>query len=102
MQMARVAGTIVSTQKDPKLVGLKLHVVQPVDILDGSDAGKPLVAVDTVGAGIGDIVIIVSGSSARQTQQTSSSPVDTAIVGIIDTVEVEGKTVYSKAEENLS
>jgi len=96
MQMARVAGTVVSTQKDPKLVGLKLQLVQPLDIITGNDSGRPLVAVDTVGAGIGDVVMIVGGSSARQTDRTASSPVDLAIVSIIDLVEVEGTTVYDR------
>ncbi|NMB11856.1 MAG: EutN/CcmL family microcompartment protein [Firmicutes bacterium] len=100
MQMARVVGTVVATQKDPKLVGLKLQLVQPLDILTGVDSGRPLVAVDTVGAGTGDMVMIVGGSSARQTDQTSSSPVDLAIVSIIDLVEVEGNTVYDRRQGN--
>ncbi|HHV94794.1 MAG TPA: EutN/CcmL family microcompartment protein [Firmicutes bacterium] len=96
MQMARVAGTVVATQKDPKLVGLKLQLVQPLDIITGKESGRPLVAVDTVGAGVGDVVMIVGGSSARQTDRTASSPVDLAIVSIIDLVEVDGKTVYDR------
>ncbi len=98
MQMARVTGTVVATQKDPKLVGLKLQLVQPLDILTGEASGRPLVAVDTVGAGIGDVVMIVGGSSARQTDMTASSPVDLAIVSIVDLVEVDGKKVYDRRE----
>ncbi|NMB46771.1 MAG: EutN/CcmL family microcompartment protein [Firmicutes bacterium] len=98
MQMARVVGTVVATQKDPKLVGLKLQLVRPLDILTGTKSGRPLVAVDTVGAGTGDMVMIVGGSSARQTNQTSSSPVDLAIVSIIDLVEVEGSTIYDRSQ----
>ncbi len=100
MQMARVVGTVVATQKDPKLVGLKLQLVQPIDIGTGTESGKPLVAADTVGAGSGDMVMIVGGSSARQTDQTASSPVDMAIVGIIDVVEIEGCTIYDRKREN--
>jgi ethanolamine utilization protein EutN len=99
MQMAQVVGTVVATQKDPKLVGQKLQLVQPLDILTQEASGKPLVAVDTVGAGIGDVVMIVGGSSARQTSQTASSPVDLAIVSIIDQVEVGGNTVYDRRRE---
>jgi microcompartment protein CcmK/EutM len=99
MQMARVVGTVVATQKDPKLVGLKLQLVQPLDILTRLNSGRPLVAVDTVGAGTGDVVMIVGGSSARQTDQTASSPVDLAIVSIIDLVEVEGNTIYDRRQE---
>ena len=100
MQMAQVVGTVVATQKDPKLVGQKLQLVQPLDILTQEASGKPLVAVDTVGAGIGDVVMIVGGSSARQTSQTASSPVDLAIVSIIDQVEVGGNTVYDRRQES--
>ncbi len=100
MQMARVVGTVVATQKDPKLVGLKLQLVQPLDILTGENSGKPLVAADTVGAGPGDVVMIVGGSSARQTDQTGTSPVDLAIVSIIDLVELEGSTVYDRSRED--
>jgi microcompartment protein CcmK/EutM len=80
------------------LVGLKLQLVQPLDILTGEASGRPLVAVDTVGAGIGDVVMIVGGSSARQTDMTASSPVDLAIVSIVDLVEVDGKKVYDRRE----
>lgn len=97
MQMARVTGTVVSTQKDPKLVGLKLQIVQPLNILSGEPSGSPLVAVDTVGAGVGDVVMTVGGSSARQTSKTGSCPVDAAIVGIIDTVDIEGRKVYTRS-----
>ncbi len=99
MQMARVIGTVVATQKDPKLVGFTLQLVQPVDIVTGESSGKPIVAADTVGAGTGDVVMIVSGSSARLTLKTTGSPVDMAIVGIIDAVDVEGVTIYDRDRE---
>ncbi|NMB24524.1 MAG: EutN/CcmL family microcompartment protein [Firmicutes bacterium] len=100
MQMARVIGMVVATQKDPKLVGFTLQLVQPIDIVTGDSSGKPIVAADTVGAGIGDVVMIVSGSSARLTIKTTGSPVDMAIVGIIDSVDVEGVTIYDRARED--
>lgn len=98
MQMARVIGTVVATQKDPKLIGFTLQLVQPIDILTGASSGKPAVAADTVGAGKDDVVMIVGGSSARLTKQTTNSPVDMAIVGIIDMVDVEGTTIYDRSQ----
>jgi microcompartment protein CcmK/EutM len=96
MILARVIGTVVCTQKDPKLEGVKLQMVQPVDVHARPD-GKPLVAVDTVGAGQGEIVLVVSGSSARQTVRTQNTPVDAVIMAIVDTVDLEGKITYEKA-----
>ena len=101
MQMARVVGTVVATQKDPKLVGLKLQLVQPIDIGTGTKVASLWWLRDTVGAGSGDMVMIVGGSSARQTDQTASSPVDMAIVGIIDVVEIEGRTIYDRKRKSL-
>lgn len=89
MIVGKVVGTIVSTQKDEKLRGFKLQVVQPVDIRSGTPQGKEVVAVDTVGAGRDSLVLLVSGSSARQTERTSGVPVDLAIVGIIDEIQCE-------------
>lgn len=95
MIFARVVGNIVSTNKDQKLVGKKLLLVQPVE-LEGKPKGGPLVAVDSVGAGEGEFVLLVQGSSARQTAQTEGNPVDCTIVAIVDTVERGGKTVFEK------
>ncbi|NLK07559.1 MAG: EutN/CcmL family microcompartment protein [Firmicutes bacterium] len=97
MQVARVVGNVVATQKDPKLVGFTLQLVQPIDITTEMPTGSPLVAADTVGAGVQDIVMIVGGSSARLTIKTADSPVDAAIVGIIDTVNILGETMYSRS-----
>ena len=87
MLLAKIVGTVVATRKDPRLVSNKLLVVRPVD-----PKGKPessyLVAVDTVDAGVGETVLIVSGSSARMASGLKDCPVDAAIVGIIDAVEV--------------
>ena len=98
MIFARVTGTVVCTLKDEKLVGSKLLLVQPVD-LAGASKGSPLVAVDSVGAGEGELVLIVQGSSARQTSRTESRPVDAVIFAIVDTVEQGGKPVFQKAKD---
>lgn len=95
MIFARVVGSVVCTQKDEKLVGTKLLLVQPVDLEDAPQ-GKPLVAVDAVGAGTSELVLLVQGSSARQTSRTADNPVDAVIFAIVDTVEKDGKTVFTK------
>ena len=87
MLLARIVGTVVATRKDPRLVSNKLLVVRPVDPRGKADSNY-LVAVDTVDAGVGETVLIVSGSSARMASGMKDCPVDAAIVGIIDTVEV--------------
>ena len=98
MIFARVTGNVVCTLKDEKLVGSKLMLVQPVD-LSGAPRGNPLVAVDAVGAGEGELILLVQGSSARQTSKTTGSPVDAVIFAIVDTVEQGGKTVFQKATD---
>ncbi len=95
MILGKVTGTVVATQKDEKLVGSKLMIVQDVD-LDGELDRKYTVAVDAVGAGIGEIVLVATGSSARQTRVTANKPVDAVIMAIVDTVEVCGKVRYQK------
>jgi ethanolamine utilization protein EutN len=88
MILGKVVGTVVATRKDERLVGSKLLLVQPVRP-DGSEHGAPLVAVDTVDAGTGEQVLVVSGSSARMAAGLADRPVDAAIVGIVDTVDTE-------------
>jgi len=85
--LARIVGTVVATRKDPRLVSNKLMLVRPVDPKGKADGGY-LVAVDTVDAGVGETVLIVSGSSARMASGMKDCPIDAAIVGIIDTVDV--------------
>ena len=87
MLLAKVVGTVVATRKDPRLVSNKLMVVRGVDPRGKAD-GNYLVAVDTVDAGVGETVLIVSGSSARMASGMKDCPVDAAIVGIIDHVDV--------------
>ncbi len=95
MILARVMGTVVSTRKDPALSGLKLLLAREVDAMF-KPAGQPIVAVDAVGAGEGELVLIAAGSSARLTDATKDRPVDHVICGIVDAVEVAGKDVYLK------
>ena len=87
MIIGRIIGNIVATRKDPRLEGAKLLLVRPVT-LTGEDENSYLVAIDTVGAGFRETVLVVSGSSARLAEGMKDRPVDAAIVGIIDTVEV--------------
>ncbi|MBI4478093.1 MAG: EutN/CcmL family microcompartment protein [Acidobacteria bacterium] len=87
MIVAKVVGTVVATRKDERLVSNKLLLARPVDVR-GQVEGGYLVAVDTVDAGFGETVLIVSGSSARMASGMKDCPVDAAIVGIIDTIEV--------------
>ena len=86
MIIARILGTVVSTQKDARLTGKKLLIVRPVN-LDGTDASGYSVAVDTVGAGFHERVLVVAGSSARLADGMKDVPVDAAIVGVIDHVD---------------
>jgi len=87
MLLAKVVGTVVATRKDPRLVSHKLLVARPLEPR-GKPDGNYLVAVDTVDAGVGETVLIVSGSSARMAAGMKDSPVDATIVGIVDSVEM--------------
>jgi len=87
MIIARILGTVVSTQKDERLKGKKLLIVRPVN-LDGTDASGYVVAVDTIGAGFHERVLVVAGSSARLAEGMKDLPVDATIVGIIDSVDI--------------
>ena len=107
MFVAKVTGSLVSTQKTEAMVGHKLLVVEPYRLDEKTrDAlkttGRTLVAVDTVGAGEGEYVLVCQGSSARLTPQTKNLPVDTVIIGIVDSVHVDQTCVYSKELETQS
>jgi microcompartment protein CcmK/EutM len=101
MLIAQVTGSLVATEKVGSMIGHKLLLVEPFRLdpktRDGlTTTGRSMVAVDTVGAGVGELVLITQGSSARLTPETKSLPVDTVIVGIVDTVHVENACVYDK------
>jgi ethanolamine utilization protein EutN len=87
MLLAKIVGTVVATRKDPRLVSSTLLVVRPMDPR-GKAEGNYLVAIDTVDAGVGETVLIVSGSSARMAAGLKDCPVDAAVVGIIDEIEL--------------
>ncbi len=91
MKMGRVIGSVVATRKDPSLDGVKLLVVENLT-LDIEPEGGYVIAVDAVGAGLNDMVLYASGSSARQTDTTRDRPVDAVIMAIIDSFDVYGKT----------
>ena len=96
MQIAKVTGTVVSTNKADKLMGLKMLVVQPIDIETMKEKGSLTVAIDAVGAGEGEVVMLVGGSSSRATAVTDGRPVDMAIAAIIDHIDIGGKRVFQK------
>lgn len=95
MNMGLVVGTVVATRKEDELSGLKFLVVRAID-LEGKPTSTQVVAVDSVGAGVGEMVLWCAGSSARQTKVTKDRPVDATIMAIVDTVEVNGQTKYQK------
>ncbi len=101
MQIARVKGNVVSTNKTEKLMGLKLLIVIPIDLGTFEEKGQPAVAIDTVGAGAGEVVMLCAGSSSRQTTLTENKPSDLAIVAIIDSIELDGNIIFRKFKEQL-
>ena len=96
MLIARVGGDVVSTIKDDKMVGRKLLIIREVTA-ENEIVGKPIVAVDTVDAGIGDVVLVAQGSSARQTNVTKETPTDAVIMAIVDSLEIQGKVTFRKS-----
>ena len=100
MILARVEGSIVATKKNPKMTGSKFLVVRPL-VVDTPDAkefrngSSTLVAVDALGAGEGEVVLVVQGSSARLAGKDKDSPVDAVVVGIVDTVDIAKKEIYN-------
>lgn len=95
MLIGKVVGTCVATVKDQKLEGLKMLLVQQVNP-KGESLGQMVVAIDSVGAGIHETVLFASGSSARQTETTNNKPVDAVIMAIVDTLEINGDTIFQK------
>lgn len=95
MDIGIVIGTVVSTKKDEKLEGLKFQIVKSVD-MDGKPLNNFVIAVDSVGAGVGEIVMVAKGSSARQTWVSKDKPVDAIIMAIVDELEIGGQRRYVK------
>ncbi len=103
MFIGRVKGTLVATQKVETMVGQKLLIIEPLRVHEGDPpmlrpTGRTFVAVDTVGAGEGEVVLCVQGSSSRYTPQTKQLPVDTAIIGIVDQVQVGHQKLFDARE----
>jgi microcompartment protein CcmK/EutM len=95
MLLGRVAGTLVASRKEETLEGLKFLVVRQIDVDEGETGGY-VVAADAVGAGVGEVVMYATGSSARQTRYTRDRPCDAVIMAIVDTWEVGGEVKYNK------
>jgi len=95
MLIGKIVGTVVADQKDEKLIGTKLLVVRQLN-LEAQETGAYVVAADSVGAGVGEVVLYASGSSARQTALTEGKPVDATVMAIVDTWDVQGVTKYTK------
>jgi ethanolamine utilization protein EutN len=104
MFLARVEGSVVSTKKDPSMTGRKLLLVRP-QLVDEKDptrfrpGASTIVAVDSVGAGIGDLVMFCQGSSARLAPNLKDVPVDAVIIGIVDSVDVLGKEIFNAKQQ---
>jgi len=100
MFLARVEGSVVATKKDPSMIGRKLLVLRP-QLVDDKDPTRfrpgmnTIVGVDSVGAGIGELVLFCQGSSARLAPNLKDAPVDAVVIGIVDTVDVLGKEIYN-------
>jgi len=104
MFVAKVTGAVVSTEKVQTLVGSKLMIVEPYRLEASSrdrltTTGRTFIAIDTIGAGEGDYVLITQGSSARLTPETKDMPIDCVIVGIVDQVRVDDQNVYHREDE---
>lgn len=96
MIIGKVIGTVVASRKEEELCGLKFLAVAPLNLKTGEVKDGGVIAVDAVGAGVGEVVLYVTGSSARQTTMTQNRPVDATIMGIVDTYEVGGDVLYNK------
>jgi len=100
MFIARVRGNVVTTQKVAKMAARKLLIIEPLRVDEEgktvTPTGRCFVAVDSIGAGVEDLVLVTQGSSARMTETTSDAPVDCVVVGILDTISVLGNLIYTK------
>ena len=100
MKLGRIVGTVVSSRKDPGVEGMTLFLVRDLAIGEAiTPSSGTVVAVDAVGAGVGEVVLYCSGSSARQTEVTQGKPVDAVVMAIVDHVELGAKRLYDKASD---
>ncbi|MEW4488253.1 EutN/CcmL family microcompartment protein [Thalassoglobus sp. JC818] len=105
MFLAKITGNVTSTHKVQAMVGQKLFIVEPLRVDEQNQdslksTGRTFIAVDTVGAGEGEVVLIVQGSSARFTDDTKTLPIDCAIIGIVDNVRVGSHAIYSEGSDS--
>ncbi len=98
MLLGKVQGTVVASRKEPSMEGFKFLVVKPLDER-GKELSGTVVAVDAVGAGVGETVLYATGSAARQTTATRDRPCDAVVMAIVDSWDAGGREVYSKAAE---
>jgi len=96
MQLAKVIGSVVSTQKDPLIQNLKMLLIEKIDPKSLSGKNDYLVAIDAIGAGIGEVILFAAGSSARMTEITTDKPCDCVIMAIVDQYDIDGETVFQK------
>ena len=111
MKLGKIVGTVVSTQKDHKIESLRLYIVRDLSVSSNSkvalskkhleEKASFVVAADSVGAGVGEVVLYASGSSARQTNMTQNRPIDATIMAIVDQIDMEGNLLYNKAEDSF-
>ncbi len=107
MKLGRIVGTVVSTRKDEKIESLKLYVVRDLSVASASadaltEKSSFVIAADTVGAGLGEVVLYASGSSARQTKMTDGKPVDASVMAIVDNIDLDGREIYRKSTDDWS
>jgi ethanolamine utilization protein EutN len=98
MKLGRIVGTVVSTTKDEKVDGLKLYIVRDLT-MKIADKDSFVVAADSVGAGVGEVVLYASGSSARQTKSTDGRPIDACVMAIVDQIDIDNVLVFNKEAE---
>ena len=105
MFVAKVTGSVVATKKVASMTGHKLLVVEPYRVDPESrdvlvPTGRTFVVVDTLGAGLGEMVLICQGSSARLTPETDKLPIDAVVIGLVDNVDIRGKTIFSSRDDS--